>query len=191
MHLRFLMDQIPALEEIRLRDIRASAMTTLRDEACMQFRGRIILCEGNKSCINGADVISTCTNGDEQIIRPEWFKPGAFGVGIEGGCAYTAEALRQADKFIVDDVALAEYFDKIGRNRVTADGQPDPEFPGGMPPIYATIGEIVAGQKPGRDSKQERIVAFPIGMAICDVALAHLAYHKAVERKVGQTFRLT
>ncbi len=190
MHLRFLADQIPTLEEIRLRDIRPSAMTALRDQASNQFGGRIILCEDNESCIKDADVISTCTNGDEQIIRPEWFKPGAFGVGIEGGCAYTAGALQQVDKFIVDDVALAEYFDKIGRNRVTADGEPDPEFPGGMPPIYGTIGEIVAGLKPGRDSEQERIVAIPIGMAICDVALGHLAYHKAVEQKIGQTFRL-
>ena len=76
---------------------------------------RSLLCSDNESCVKDADLIVTCTNGDEQIIRPEWFKPGAFGVGIEGGCAYTAEALHQADKFIVDDVALAEYFDQIGR----------------------------------------------------------------------------
>lgn len=190
MHLRFLADQLPTLEEVRLRDLRPSAMTALNDQASVEFRGEVILCQDHESCLKGADVIATCTNGDEQIIRPEWFKPGAFGVGIEGGSAYTAEALQQADKFIVDDVALAEYFDKIGRNRLTADGQPDPEFPGGMPPIYATIGEIVAGKKPGRDSNRERIVALPIGMAICDVALAHLAYHTAVKRKLGQTFRL-
>ena len=98
--------------------------------------------------------------------------------------------MQQADKFIVDDVALAEYFDQLGRDRRTADGQPDPEFPGGLPPIYATIGEIVAGPKPGRTADHERIVAIPIGMAICDVALAHLAYTKAVERQIGQRFQL-
>ena len=136
------------------------------------------------------NVISTCTNGDEQIIRPEWFKPGAFGVGIEGGCAYRPEALHQANKFVVDDVALAEYFEKISRDRKTEDGQPDPEFPGGMPGIYATIGEIVAGKKPGRDSESERIIAIPIGMAICDIAVAHLAYHSALRRGIGQKFQL-
>lgn len=190
MHLRFLADQLPTLQAIRLRDMRPAAMTALKDRARLEFRGEIMLCHDNESCVNGADVIATCTNGDAPIIRSEWFKPGAFGVGIEGGCAYTAEALQQADKFIVDDVALAEYFDQIGRHRLTADGQPDPEFPGGMPPIYATIGEIVAGHKPGRASDRERIVAIPIGMAICDVALAHLAYAKALERQIGQMFRL-
>lgn len=190
MHLQFLIDQLPTLQAIRLRDMRPAAMTALQERARLEFQGDILLCPDNESCVHGAEVIATCTNGAEPIIHPAWFKPGAFGVGIEGGCAYTAEALQQADKFIVDDVALAEYFDTLSRDRLTADGQPDPEFPGGLPPIYATIGEIVAGQKPGRTSDHERIVAIPIGMAICDIALAQLAYTKAVERQIGQKFQL-
>ncbi|MEZ5950993.1 MAG: hypothetical protein R3C12_17630 [Planctomycetaceae bacterium] len=110
--------------------------------------------------------------------------------GIEGGCAFTAEALHSADKFVVDDVPLAEYFDKIGRDRVTEDGRPDPEFPGGMPNVYGTIGELVAGTKRGRENAHERIIAIPIGMAICDIALAHLAYQTARKKELGQSFRL-
>ena len=59
-----------------------------------------------------------------------------------------------------------------------------------MPSIYATIGEIVAGKKRGRESESERIIAIPIGMAICDIAVAHLAYHAAVSRGIGQLFQL-
>ncbi len=190
MHLRFLTTQLPNLRRVRLRDIRDRAMAALKERAAAYFNGDIVLCSGNATCIDGADVISTCTNGDDHIIHPEWFKPGAFGVGIEGGCAYTAEALHRADKFVVDDVALAEYFDRIGRDRKTENGQPDPEFPGGMPTIYATIGEIVAGKKRGRDSDDERIIAIPIGMAICDIAVAHLVYHSALDRGIGQRFQL-
>jgi ornithine cyclodeaminase/alanine dehydrogenase-like protein (mu-crystallin family) len=190
MHLRFLTSELPTIREIRLRDVRDEAMAALKERATAFFDGQVEICRDNATCIDGADVVCTCTNGDDHIVHPEWFKPGTFGVGIEGGCAYTAEALHQADKFIVDDVALAEYFDRIGRDRKTEDGQPDPEFPGGMPPIYATIGEIVAGQKPGRSSDEERIIAIPIGMAICDVAVAHLVYHSALDRGLGQRFRL-
>jgi ornithine cyclodeaminase/alanine dehydrogenase-like protein (mu-crystallin family) len=118
------------------------------------------------------------------------FKEGAFGVGIEGGCAYTAESLHQADKFIVDDIPLVQYFDAIGKERLTEDGRPDPEFPGGLPPIYSTIGDIVSGKKSGRDSDRERIIAIPIGMGICDIALTHLAYQIAVERRIGQRLQL-
>ena len=60
-----------------------------------------------------------------------------------------------------------------------------------MPRIHATIGEIVTGKKPGRQSSSERIITVPIGMAICDVALAHLASHTAIERGVGRRFALT
>lgn len=190
MHLRFLTAELSGIRQIRLRDVREQAMTVLKRQAAEYFNGEIVLCPDNKTCVDGADVISTCTNGDDHIIQPEWFKSGAFGVGIEGGCAYTAEALHLADKFIVDDIALAEYFDRISRDRKTEDGEPDPEFPGGMPTIHATIGEIVAGKKHGRDSDEERIVAIPIGMAICDVAVAHLAYHSALDRGIGQRFRL-
>jgi ornithine cyclodeaminase/alanine dehydrogenase len=190
MHLRFFTTAIPTLRQIRLRDVRDQAMQSLRERAADYFDGEILPCADNETCISGADVISTCTNGDEHIVRAEWFKAGAFGVGIEGGCAYTAEALHQADKFIVDDIALAEYFDRIGRDRKTEDGQPDPEFPGGLPAVYATIGEIVAGKKSGRDSNDERIIAIPIGMAICDLAVARLVYQTALAQGIGQRFRL-
>lgn len=190
MHLSFLTREIPALRQVRLYDIRREAMVALKETAAAYFEGEIVLCPDDKSCIDGADIILTCTNGDNQIIRPEWFKPGALGVAIEGGCAYTQDALHQADKFIVDDIALAEHLDRVGRDRVTDNGRPDPEFPGGMPRIYGTICELVSGQKHGRDSDQERIIATPLGMAICDVALAHLAYHTALNRQIGQKFQL-
>lgn len=190
MHLRFITHEIPTIRRVRLRDIREQAMTTLKESAAKYFPGEIETCPDIGSCLEGADVISTCTNGADPLVRPEWFKPGAVAVGIEGGCAFTAEALHSATKFVVDDIPLAEYFDKLGRDRLTEDGRPDPEFPGGMPTVYGTIGELVAGKKRGREHAKERIVAIPIGMAICDIALAHLAYQTALRKGLGQRFRL-
>jgi ornithine cyclodeaminase/alanine dehydrogenase-like protein (mu-crystallin family) len=190
MHLRFITHEIPTIRRVRLRDIRDQAMKTLQESAAVYFPGEIEICPDNRSCLDGADVISTCTNGEDQLIRAEWFKPGAVAVGIEGGCAFTAEALHSADKFLVDDIPLAEYFDKIGRDRLTEDGRPDPEFPGGMPKVYSTIGELVSGLKRGRENAEERIIATPIGMAICDIALAHLAYRTALQKGLGKAFRL-
>ena len=73
---------------------------------------------------------------------------------------------------------------------LTEDGRPNPEYPGGLPDIYATIGEIVAQKKKGRESDRERIVAIPIGMAICDVALAQLVHRTASEKGIGQRLNL-
>jgi ornithine cyclodeaminase/alanine dehydrogenase-like protein (mu-crystallin family) len=190
MHLRFLTELLPSIQEVRLYDIIPASSQALQQTASRSFRGDIRVCANERTCLEGADVISTCTNGDAHLIRPEWFREGSFGVGIEGGCAYTAEALHLADKFLVDDIPLAKYFDEISRHRLTEDGQPDPEFPGGMPQVYATIGEVVSGKKPGRANDRERIVAIPIGMSICDIALAQLTFRAAQERGVGQVFRL-
>lgn len=191
LHLEFLLGVLPSIKQVRLFDVRQSSAEGLAVRARSFFGGTIQVCDGPEACLNGADVISTCTNGDEQIIRAEWFRPGTFGVGIEGGCAYTREALHQADKFIVDDIPLAEYFQKISLGRLNDRGEETPEFPGGIPPVYATIGEIVAGTKRARESDQERIIAIPIGMAICDVALGALVYQLARERGIGQKFRLS
>ncbi len=189
-HVRYLTEQIPSLRTVRLFDIRPEATQALAAEVAEYFDGEIICCDELSTCLDGADVICTCTDGSAQVVAPQWFRPGAVAVGIEGGCAFTAEALHSADKFVVDDVELAEYFDRIGQDRVTEDGEPDPEFPGGMPAVYATIGEIVTGDRPGRESPTERIVATPIGLAICDVALARLAYETATKRGIGTQFRL-
>lgn len=189
-HARFLLDQLPSLRTLRLFDIRPESAQRVAEEASAYFDGEIVCCESSGECLDGADVISTCTDGSEQVVQPELFKPGAFAVGIEGGCAFSPGALHSADKFVVDDVALAEYFDLIGQDRVTEDGEPDPEFPGGMPEVYATIGEIVTGRTPGRTAETDRIVATPIGMAICDVALTRLTYEAALQRGIGTEFRM-
>lgn len=51
--------------------------------------------------------------------------------------------------------------------------------------IYAELGEIVAGNKPGRTSLDEITIFDSTGTAMQDVAAAAVAYAKAVKAKVG------
>ena len=51
--------------------------------------------------------------------------------------------------------------------------------------IYAEIGEVLAGTKPGRTSASELTLYKSVGIAVQDVATAQLVYRKAVELKVG------
>ena len=191
LHLEFLTGALPLIRRVRLYDVREESARALAARAATFFGGTVEVCGTPEACLHGADVIATCTNGDVQVIQPEWFAPGTFGVGIEGGCAYTEKALHQADRFIVDDIPLAEYFQKISVGRRNDRGEETPEFPGGIPPVYATIGQIVSGERSGRDDPMQRIVAIPIGMAICDIALGDLVYRKAREAGVGQEFALS
>ena len=61
----------------------------------------MVACQEPEACLREADVICTCTNGDNELIRPEWFKPGACGVGIEGVCAHTIPTSRRHRRCIL------------------------------------------------------------------------------------------
>ena len=54
-----------------------------------------------------------------------------------------------------------------------------------IPPIYADLGELVTGKKPGRGNSQERIMACNLGLAIDDMATAPIVYRRAIENKIG------
>jgi ornithine cyclodeaminase/alanine dehydrogenase-like protein (mu-crystallin family) len=56
--------------------------------------------------------------------------------------------------------------------------------------VYAELGEIVAGRKPGRESAGEVIVFDSTGMALQDVAAAALVYEKAIREEVGAVLQL-
>jgi ornithine cyclodeaminase len=52
------------------------------------------------------------------------------------------------------------------------------------------LGEIVAGEKPGRRSEKERIIDFNYGLAIEDVAMAMEIYTRANAQGVGTVLPL-
>ena len=47
--------------------------------------------------------------------------------------------------------------------------------------IFAEIGEVVSGARPGRQSAEEITLFKSLGLAVEDVAAAELVYHKALD----------
>ncbi|MEW6732099.1 MAG: ornithine cyclodeaminase family protein [Acidobacteriota bacterium] len=172
-HARTIIEALPTIKAIRFIDIFESSMRRFQEETAKFFAGELLLCQQEQDCIADADIIITCTPGDKPIVKNSWFKPGATGIGIEGGCAWEAEVLHSVDKFIVDDIPQAKHFETQG------------DFPGGMPAVYAELGDIIAEHKRGRELVQERILITPLGLAIEDIAIAKLIYETAIEHEVG------
>jgi ornithine cyclodeaminase/alanine dehydrogenase-like protein (mu-crystallin family) len=56
--------------------------------------------------------------------------------------------------------------------------------------IAGELGEVAAGTRPGRTSPGEVTIFKSLGMAVEDVAAAHLAFTKASERGLGRGFVL-
>jgi ornithine cyclodeaminase/alanine dehydrogenase-like protein (mu-crystallin family) len=53
--------------------------------------------------------------------------------------------------------------------------------------VHAELGEVVAGNKPGRTSQDETIIFDSTGMALQDVAVAALVYEKAAQAGFERT----
>jgi len=56
--------------------------------------------------------------------------------------------------------------------------------------IYAELGEIVSGLKPGRENEEEITVFDSTGLAIQDVATAWYVYNKAVKMNIGISMKI-
>jgi ornithine cyclodeaminase len=55
--------------------------------------------------------------------------------------------------------------------------------------LYAELGQIVSGAKPGRERDDERILLWHRGLSILDVAVAHLILQRAEAADVGTMLR--
>jgi len=54
-----------------------------------------------------------------------------------------------------------------------------------IPEIHADLGELVTGQKSGRETSAERTLTANLGLAIDDMAVAPIIFRKAVARELG------
>jgi len=53
------------------------------------------------------------------------------------------------------------------------------------PEVYADLGEIVVGKKPGRQSEKERTASINLGLALDDMATAIRIYQRARAKGMG------
>ena len=92
--------------------------------------------------------------------------------------------MRHADKVIVDDWNTVKHRMCSTVALMWRDGEFTDED------IYAELGEIVGGQKAGREDEQETIVFSPIGMGLHDLAVAQRIYQTALSNGIGQKVTL-
>jgi alanine dehydrogenase len=120
------------------------------------------------------DIVCTLTPAREPVVRKEWLSPGAHinavGADAPGKEELEPDILINA-RIVVDDLKQSTTSGEI--NLPLSRGLLSPER------IYATLGEVVAGQKPGRHSREEITVFDATGLAFEDIACARLVYEKA------------
>ena len=139
-----------------------------------------------KEAVEKSDVVATITPSRHPLVMENWVKSGthinAMGADAPGKQELSPEILRNA-KIVVDDLEHCSHSGEI--NVPLAQGLISKED------IYAEIGEIVLGRKPGRTSPSEITVFASTGVAIQDIAVAEIVYRKAVMQGFGTKIDLT
>ena len=119
-----------------------------------------------EEAVRGADVIVVATSATAPVLMGEWLSPGAHinavGATRPNWRELDDETLRKARIYVESrEAAMKESGDVI------AAGQ-----------VFAEIGEVVAGTKSGRESKEEITLFKSVGVAVEDIAAASLVFRK-------------
>jgi ornithine cyclodeaminase len=135
------------------------------------------------AALHNADLVITATPSREPIVRTEWIAPGthitAVGSDLPEKQELEATLLGRA-KLIADRFVQCATHGEV-HHALRA---------GVIQGIYAELGEIVAGKKPGRTSDDEITIADLTGVGALDAAMGNCVMAKAAEHGVGRMLKI-
>jgi ornithine cyclodeaminase/alanine dehydrogenase len=135
-----------------------------------------------KAAVTGSDMVSVTARTTEPVFEGGWLEDGTHvtSIGSHGPKVQEidSETVARA-KVVVDsrDANLAEGGDiliPISEGVISEDH------------IYAELGDLVTGAKPGRTSEDEITLYKSVGLALQDAAAAARAYRLAEEKAIGK-----
>ncbi|MGZ0148922.1 ornithine cyclodeaminase family protein [Kribbella sp. WER1] len=180
-----MLDDLLDLDEIRVTSARPESREKFAADLAAELSTPIRVCESAAEAFDGADVLVEATRltEPEPLLRTAAVRPGAFVVPYGTISAVELDLLDVMDKVVVDDWREAQSgrFGSLRRHVDTGRLSQDS--------LYAEIGEIVAGRKPGRETPVERTLFWHRGLSLLDVAIAHLILRRAEAADAGTMLR--
>ncbi len=153
----------------------------LKEELASRYDLQLMVAEHPQEAVQGKDIIVTTTASTSPLVQADWVSPGthinAIGADAAGKQEIVPAIFRKA-KVIVDDLAQAQHSGEI--NVALAQGY----FR--VDQIHASLGEVVAGKKPGREHPDEITIFDSTGLIIQDLALGQAVLQLAQERGLGE-----
>jgi len=164
-----------SIERVYAYDIMPEVQEQYVEEMSHHLGLEIIGVERPEKAVVESDLVVTSgpiLKYPKPTIEAGWLKPGAFASAVDFDSYWTPEAMAEMDKVSTDDHAQFRYYEGAGYFQDT-------------PQPYADLGEIVVGDKPGRERSDERTMAINLGLALDDMAVAPEVFRRAKERGIG------
>jgi alanine dehydrogenase len=181
-NVRLLARVLPELEEIRVHSRRPESRNGFASRLSEQLDCEVRAVETWEECVRGADVVVEASRlaAPTPLLRTEWILPGALVVPYGTVSAVELSLTDIMDKIVVDDWGQAGS-GPLGSLRAHVDsGRLSKEN------LHAELGEIVAGDKRGRERAGETILFWHRGLSITDVALGEALLAKARAQRLGR-----
>jgi alanine dehydrogenase len=153
----------------------------LGEELASRFNVKVSVAATPREAVTEKDIIVTTTASSTPLVEAAWISPGthinAMGADAAGKQELDAGVLLRA-KIFVDDWAQASHSGEI--NVPLAQGLVPPEN------LCASLGEVVAGKKPGREQANDITLFDSTGLVIQDLVLGMAVYQLVRERGLGE-----
>jgi ornithine cyclodeaminase/alanine dehydrogenase-like protein (mu-crystallin family) len=141
-----------------------------------------------EEAVRGADVVVVATSAREPVLAHEWLSPGmhvnAVGASTPRNREIEVETVAAAALFCDSRESLRN---EAGEFRLALE---QGLIPPGDEHVRAELGEVLAGERPGRTGDDELTLFRSLGVAIEDLAAAQLAVAVARERGLGTELEL-
>lgn len=168
------------VKELRVYDVNPSASHAFAEEMAQKVNVPIQIMNRPEGVTKGCDAVISVTHAKNKFITNNMIEQGVTVLPLGSFQECADDLILSVDKIIVDNVEQCLHRGAL--KAVVEAGKLD------RSDIYATLGEIVAGRKAGRERAEERILCVTIGTGALDIAVASLVYRKALAEGVGSTF---
>jgi ornithine cyclodeaminase len=169
------------LDEIRVHSRRPESREAFAQRLHEDLGRDVRVTDSWEECVRGADVVVEASrlSEPEPLLRTAWISPGALVVPYGTVSAVELDLVDVMDKIVVDDWGQAG-IGPLGALRAQVDSGRLSEAN-----LYAELGQIVAGDRPGRERDDETILFWHRGLSITDIALGEALLTKARARGLG------
>ena len=168
----------------RIRDFKEIRIASRDQDKARALAARhpsAVVVDSFEAAVRGADVIACCTDAREPILRREWLKPGAHVSSVGGTWGPELDAAT---------IAAGRVFVEWRGAATNPPPAGAAELQGLDAGSITEVGEVLAGTKPGRLSRDEITIYKSTGHAVEDAAAARLVYDRARAEGAGITLEL-
>ena len=182
-----LLDKLFDFDEIRVHSARAESRNDFARRLGEDLGKTVLACDNWHDTVVGADIVVEASRLRQPtpLLKTEWIKPGALVVPYGTMSAVELSLTDIMSKLVVDDWGQCKG-GQFGSLRAHVDaGKLSAQS------LYAEMGQIVAGLKPGRQTQEETILFWHRGLSLSDIALGHAMLEKAQRLGIGQRLRFS